>query len=97
STRSQNLIGCVENLLGTLFGYASTVVADDRVQPVLDVSSAVRGTFELQGLATKQRDRLGFYFAKVLWGAFGVGEIRFGGMAQDHMGRFMKECLMRQL
>jgi len=75
------LICGAENLLCALFGDGVAVVTNRRAQPVLDIPTTKRSAFEVQGFAAEQRDSFGLDFSQVLWCAFGIREVCFGGVA----------------
>jgi hypothetical protein len=83
SARANDLIGGAKDFLCTLFGDRIGVETDSLIKPVLDIAATIIGTFKAQRFAAQKRNCFGFYFAQVSWGRFGIGEVGFGGVAEN--------------
>jgi hypothetical protein len=61
-----------------------------------DVTTAVLGSWQAQGLTAQQGDGLGFHFPYVPWCALGVRKVAFIRVAKHDVADFMEEGLHRE-
>jgi len=80
-SRTDDLIGSTEDLLGALFGYRFRVKTTPTADPILNIPATESGSLKSQRFTTKKRHGFRFDFAQTPRRRLSIGEIRLIGMA----------------
>jgi len=85
ASRTDDLVGGSEDVLGALFGYRFRVKTTPTADPILNIPATISGSLKPQRFTTKKRHGFRFDLAQTTRCGLIIGEICLSGMAQNYV------------